>query len=231
MISNIRNILVGLLIVTGFVKCQYSEIDYEIQIINEIFQELTEKMYVFKVFPPPPPPPPPILNRSDSTVGYDTMVYQTYLDNYKAQIEKLKADTQNIVLAINDSLFAYQDNNLEYIKRSLPSENYLEALNSIVNINKKSVSIDLIDFKNTGKYKLRFLSLFPKGFDIWKEDYDFVFGGVMHISRIYLNSNKDYGIFYCSFSCGGECGHGDIICIKRENNKWTIEKTIVIWIS
>ncbi len=225
-----NKIFLGLFIFIEMISCQSSEIENEIQSINEIFIELTDSMYIYKIYPPPPPPPLS-LNERNNIMNFDSVKYQFLLDKYKEQLQKIKNNTQKIVLAVNDSLFFFNINDFDYIENELPSPEYLNVLNSFKNNPKKNVPINLDEIINTGKYRLKYLSEFPKGFNIWKKEYDFIFGGVIHISRIYFNKNKNIGIFYYSFSCGGECGHGDIVCIRKDNDKWVIDKIIRLWIS
>lgn len=225
----IKFFVLGLIFV--LLSCQNSEIDYELRVLNDIFIELTGNMYVSKTYPMPPPPPPPILNDNDSIIGYDTTMHNAYMAEYRKELNNLKIDTQNVVLAIFDSLFAYYGNDLKYIKEQLPSDKYLDALNSIENSEKNSVLIDLKDLKKTGVFKLKYASEFPPGRDVWEKKYDFSFSGILYISRIYFDKEKNYGIFNCSFSCGGLCGQGNLICIRKLNGKWIIEKTIGLWIS
>jgi hypothetical protein len=224
-------ILFGSLFIIIFQSCKFDNGDNEIELLDDIFLELTSIMHVIKTYPPPPPPPAPILDSNDSIIGYDTIEYQLLINKYKIELEKIEIDTQNIVLAISDSLFQYHDEDIEHIKKELPSSEYFEALNSISDSSMKNLWLDIKNIHKTGNYQLRYLSEFPKRIDIWTTDYSFNLAGIMSISRIYFDSERQFGIFYCSYNCGGLCGSGNIICTKKVNGKWKIEKTISRWIS
>ena len=227
---HIRYLITGIFVISGLAVNQVTDSDYETQLLNEIFIELTEKLQIGKILSPPPPSP--IFDNNHKIVGYDSTNYLVDLKKYKEDIRNSKLDTSKYILAINDSLFSYSDDQFDLIRNNLPSGKYIDAWNSFRENKKKSTWIDLNKFNNTGKFRLFLISDLLKGNDIWeKMALDSKISGIIHISRIHFSKNKNYGIFYCSITCGRLCGHGYAICIERINDQWKIEKTIELWIS
>lgn len=55
--------------------------------------------------------------------------------------------------------------------------------------------------------------------------------GTFNISRVSFNKSFTTGYFYVSVYCGGECGWGDLIKIKKKKGNWVIVDYLVSWIS
>jgi hypothetical protein len=66
---------------------------------------------------------------------------------------------------------------------------------------------------------------------IWKKKYDFYFSGTTSLSRIQFDSTKSFGILHSGMGCGKLCGSGVRVFIRKEKNKWIIDKIIVTEIS
>ena len=226
--------LLTIFIIVGFFSCSNQVNRNDELIINEIFNELTVKMHLhndvsLNLFPPPPPPP--IDYKNDSLKRVDSISYQESIEEYLKIIEEQKFDGNKTVLSIGDSLISYNEADLDYIKQNLPSKNYFSAFESLRSSTLKSKQIDLKYISKTGNFELRYLSTFYPLKDFWDIEREYKFSGFLQFSRIYLDEKAQHGIFYCSYSCGRLCGHGDYVFIKKFNGKWIIEKTLGVWIS
>lgn len=224
--------IIIIIIITGFFSCSKRETDEKI--LNDIFQDLTVEMYLHNdvssnLFPPPPLPP--IDYENDSLRQVDSIFYQKAIDRYENQLKEQKLKGNNVVLAIGDSLILYSKQDLEYLKQELPSPNYLEAFKALKEKAYKPKRIDLNAISETGNFELRYLSTFYPLKDFWETERNYKFSGFIQFSKIYLDEKSQHGIFYCSYSCGHLCGHGDFVLIRKINGKWIIEKTIEVWIS
>lgn len=139
-----------------------------------------------------------------------------------------------LVIAVFDTLFTCYnlDLNIENIEKQLPELSYIDALNALKDSSIVSQPLNLSELESKKNIKLKYYSEFPKGFKIWKrENYDFLFSGVLRMSRIYFDKKKQVGLFYCSYACGRLCGEEAIICIRKISNRWSIEKTILLSVS
>jgi len=218
-----KKYFIGVILLIGLQSCKTDNVeDYELKVLDEIFNDLIYKMGVASWFIPPPPP-------SIIDLHGDTVAYQRNIDDYTKQIKKWGKDT-TIVIAVTDTLFTcYKDN---YLERQIFTEyGYNEAYKAMTDSLITSRPLDLSKIKNREKIILKYHSEFPKGTQIWKKDYDFFLSGVLTISRIYFDSSRQFGLFYCSFMCGSLCGDGVIVCIHKINDKWAIEKIINLWVS
>ncbi|MDL2315274.1 hypothetical protein LJC16_03340 [Bacteroidales bacterium OttesenSCG-928-C19] len=174
-------------------------------------------------------PPPSCPQLED--LNYDTSLYLDVLSNYKNDLEKHLNDTLEVFIAIYDSLFTYDFDDIKYVQLS---KEYNTILESIAENPKKSVWIDINKIENTGRYRLLHLSSFSNSFentDMWHQEYDFDFRGAIYISRIYFDLEEQYGLFYFSYIRGKNSGDGGVICIKKENDKWLIDNYIGLWVS
>jgi hypothetical protein len=55
--------------------------------------------------------------------------------------------------------------------------------------------------------------------------------GAVNLSKVFLNKKKDEGVLSCQFHCGGLCGKGYVLKIKKFGNHWKIIDRKMTWIS
>ena len=206
-----------MLLLIGVQSCRTDRTDgYEMKVFNEIFDDLVEVMGALSSFEIPPPPMPFLDN--NNPIAYDTVGY----------------DKTTFVIAVFDTLFTCCNLNLdvEYIGKQLIEPGYTEAFNSMNKQSIQSRPLDLSEIENRKRFILKYTSEFPEGFKIWeRENYNFLFSGILRMSRIYFDKEKRVGLFYCSYACGRLCGEETIICIRKVNKKWIIEKEISLGVS
>ena len=217
-----------IMLLVGLQSCRTENIDSsEIKVFNDIFDNLVEEMGgldLLKV-----PPPPILFLDNNNAIGYDTVVYNKTVDGIEEENRKMKDTT--LVIAVFDTLFTcYKlDLNKENIEQQLPELSYMDAFIALKDSSIISHPLNLSEIESKNSIKLKYYSDFPKGFKIWeRENYDFLFSGVLRMSRIYFDEKKQVGLFYCSYACGRLCGEEAIICIRKMNEKWTIDKTILL---
>ncbi len=91
-----------------------------------------------------------------------------------------------------------------------------------------------IDFEKIKSEKFIFkqLSEIPEDEEYrkWSEKYP-KFAGVMSFSKIHFDDKNENGELDVSYSCGGRCGLGYKVLIKKEKQKWVIVKVEQTWIS
>jgi hypothetical protein len=110
-----------------------------------------------------------------------------------------------------------------------------DTLNLIIAIENKGLLNEKTNLSkyNNSKFIFRHLSEHPRGKDFeyaeWKTENKFA--GVMSFSRIKFDAKKESGILDVSYRCGGKCGLGYSVYIKKVKNKWIIVKVEETWIS
>ena len=55
--------------------------------------------------------------------------------------------------------------------------------------------------------------------------------GIIELSKIFLNKEKNEGALSCSYQCGEPCGKGYVFHIKKIENHWKIIDFEILWLS
>ena len=194
--------------------------------MNEIFTELVDS--IFKDIRTLKIPPPYLENGiSDSLRNVRIKKYNIALAENEKKNTEIKNDTSRIVIAIYDTIE----------KQSVSDGNELIKYNNIEYLfnpktKKIEYKIDISKIKKSDKYIFKYRSDFPKGRDIWRNEYPFYLGGVVSFSRIMFDNDKNYGVLIGGISYGILNGVGYRIYIKKDmSGKWIIEKKKGISIS
>lgn len=199
----------------------------EQKIIEDIFPELFKQTFQdFRKIPTPPPPP---ANDSKEELEKMDKAFEKSKEDHKIFLDTTKFAPLYVI--VNDSAWGIPKSEL---KRMFEKDN--ENIKFIdTTVFKKSFKIDLRSI-NLGKdYVLKYKSDFSQNIGElikddalkhpWKEEKQLQqFSGMLSLSRIYFNKEHNYGFLNVSFSCGKLCGCGYIVFVKKENNKWTIDK-------
>jgi hypothetical protein len=56
-------------------------------------------------------------------------------------------------------------------------------------------------------------------------------GGVWTFSRPGYNSSRNEAVLYVSHACGSLCGTGHLYFLTEQNNQWTVQNRLMLWIS
>ena len=76
-------------------------------------------------------------------------------------------------------------------------------------------------------------SFFKKGGGSWPAYYKQYPGsqGVLEFSRVGFNADGTQALFYYGNTCGGLCGGGGYVVMKKRSGRWVIGKEIEMWVS
>lgn len=163
--------------------------------------------------------------RTDSTKA--TNEEKKALSEWKKRYLEIKNDTSKIIVAFESKIkFNNEDLREDFEKHFKGAK--LQKLKKEDSLEYK---IDIEKIKLKGKFKLMDLSKFPEKDKIWETKYNFNFSGVAYFRKIQFDTTKKYGILDGGFYCGGKCGQGFRIYIKKENGKWKVDKINGTWIS
>lgn len=203
-----------------------SDLEFEQSVVYEIFPALMDSLH-FDLRLTPPPLPRPIFNEKGEIIGTDTTGIAIALTEYQKRKAELKADSVKLVIAINDSVYS-----LEKRERNQLLKHFVEYNLKLDSTDLSAeYKIDLNKLQADKKLRFKYLSEFPKGSAIWKKEYDFHLSSTTGLSRIQFDSTKSFGILRSGMSCGKLCGSGVRVFIRKENNKWIIDRIIVTEIS
>jgi hypothetical protein len=67
----------------------------------------------------------------------------------------------------------------------------------------------------------------------WKEFYEKYPSspGIISLSRVGFNSDKDQAIVYVANVCGGLCGKGYYLSLVKSGEGWKVQKEMLLWVS
>ncbi|TDW50149.1 hypothetical protein EV144_102584 [Flavobacterium sp. 270] len=187
----------------GCKKKEVSESDFEKNVINNVFIEIVDSIYMDRRTVLPPPPPPRL---DPKTNERDTIAHKEILKKYWHEQDSIKKDKNRILIAVYDFI---ENNKI------------------------KDDKFDLTPFKKNKKYDFQYMSKFPEErfWDI-NDKKSSLPVGTISISKIHFNKTKTSGTLKASASCGGgRCGRGFEITIKNRSGEWHISKIIDTWVS
>lgn len=177
--------------------------EFEQNIFDKLFITIVDSTYTDqRLYTCFPEQGKPIYDKNGKWIGLDSVGQHKRDLECEVKRAALEKDTLNLVIAIEN-----------------------EGL-----INEKT---DLSKYK-TSKFIFRHLSEHPRGKDLeysdWKNE-NIKFAGVMSFSSIKFDKKRESGSLNVSYSCGGKCGLGYSVMIKKVNGKWIIAKVEKTWIS
>ena len=78
-------------------------------------------------------------------------------------------------------------------------------------------------------------SIFPEDASVypWTDFYKRFPGstGLVSLSKIGFNDDHTQALVYVANVCGGLCGSGDFVVLKKVHGRWVVERTDQIWVS
>jgi hypothetical protein len=124
-------------------------------------------------------------------------------------------------------------------QRNIDHESKLEALKKdttdlIIAIGKGGIinNKTALEPYNSRKFIFKHLSELPRDIEYynWKAKYA-KFAGVLVFTNIKFDVSRESGFLEVGYYCGGRCGLGYKVTIKKMGNKWVIIKVEDTWIS
>jgi hypothetical protein len=195
-------IILVLLSLFGCKKKEVSESDFGKDVLNSVFLEIVDSIYMDRrTMYPPPMPPIDFKTNNEDTIGYHDK-----LKRYQIEQDSIKKDKHRILIGVHDFVVSNGINDSKF--DLTPFKN-----------NKK------FDFQYASKFpEERFWDVNDKnsGMPV----------GTIQISNIRFNKTKTSGTLSASASCGGgKCGQGFEITIENKAGEWYITKIINTWVS
>ena len=195
-------IILILLSFFGCKKKEISESDFEKDVLNNVFLEIVDSIYMDRrtILPPPPPKFNFKTNKAD-TIGHSAEVKK-----YWREQDSIKNDKNRILIGVYDFVVSNGINDSRF--DLTPFKN-----------NKK------FDFQYTSKFPEERL------WDINDKKSKMPVGTIA-VHKIHFNKTKTSGTLDASASCGGgKCGRGFTITIENKSGKWHILKIVQTWVS
>jgi hypothetical protein len=234
MIKPVQLLFALTLILFSGCKRQLSDLEFEKNVMTEIFPNLVDSICFDSraILSPPPLLGKVIYDKDGNYAGRDTTIVtveqrQKLIEWKKRQIA-IENDTAKIIVAFDPVI----KRNTTDVEEDF--ENHFEG-EKIFNPKKETDSTYVLDFESIklkNRIKLKNISEFPKDkHAFWKTKYNFNFSGVVYFSGIQFDQNKKFGILDAGFMCARLFGNGFRIYIKKMNDKWIIDSIEETWIS
>ena len=220
-----RKIYFVLFLVSGIIltSCNNKEKDlqFEKEVFYEVYPALIDSVWVNAVLTYVPPAPP----------GIDPSEYKLNRRNesnkrFNKELAEFKQKKFPVDLVFFDEVII-RDHSKEL------QEHFKDAV-----ISKDNVT-DTLEYKLDKKkldaytaFHLKYVSRIPRGNDrIFYNECCYSVRGIIILSRIQFDDEKKYGVLTAGIECGGMCGYGYLIYIKKVNNKWVVDKIEDGWIA
>jgi len=202
-----------------------SELEFEKNVMLEIYPNLIDSIWIYKR----------ITNTfrnekfdtNNKFIGYQPKDEKKLKEIYNKELNVIKKDSAKIFVVIIDKILKTNPNSKIELQRHF--KNAILDTNS--SIDTLEYSINQKDISSIKNLKVKFISKFKINERVWENNYRYSIYGVVDFSRIQFDTEKKYGILTSSVICGGLCGTGFRIFIKKIKNKWIVEKVEEAWIS
>ena len=192
----------------------------------------------------------------DATVGPDTMWSKHLLvppfflppdgeeskenrieyENYSKSIDslKMKLDTAELYVFINDSLVKFPDERIRI--KSMTQSHSFKANFYEIDTTFRPLLIKLIDSSVSRHLDIARLKSKYNYIVDYKSNQDkypatLIRIGKVMISNPVFNNDKTMACIYSEIICGGECGGGSVIFLRKIKGEWKIEGQRELWVS
>lgn len=172
---------------------------------------------------------------ADANEIYRLLVQKEFIFNDEIKLIVLRAETTGCPMYEDESV--RQEWNIsrpfhEMLKESMPEadpqtlDNYLAANKGskplrVANLGINYVLVKDSDLPDDGleRFWTRFYKKYPNS------------SGIVFFSDVGFNAQHDQAFLYAGKTCGGLCGEGEYVLLRKINGKWEIQKEDPLWVS
>lgn len=202
-----------------------SELEFEKSVMLEIFPNLIDSLWVHNSSVNTLPFVK--LDKRGKVIGLEEQSKSDIRKNHKNLLDEIKRKNAKLFAVVCDTIYPVDTNEINEFKK-----HYNDAIfPKSKEITTLKYPFDKEKFNAFENIKIKFIAEFNMLERPWDTNDKYNFYGAVSFSRILFDTNKKYGILTSSIICGGLCGHGYQIFIKKVKNKWIIEKVEETWIS
>ncbi|WP_157472564.1 hypothetical protein [Flavobacterium aquidurense] len=210
----------------GCKKKEMPESNFEKDVLNSVFVEIVDSIYMDRrVILPPPTPRIDFKTNKEDTIGF-----HKELKEYWRNRDSIKKDTTRILLGVYDKVTKISSLETEMIQKEIDLSGY--KYDTIKEA--EEYTFNLTPFKNNKKFHFEKSSkyLHEKDWDLNDVSNSVIPVGAVFMSRIQFDKTKTKGILTAGASCGGgKCGRGFLVIIENKAGKWKVNKIIHTWVS
>ena len=169
---------------------------------------------------------------TDANEIYRVLIHEQLTSKRPVKFVVLWAETTTYNMVVDDSQpeWKHPEAFHNMVKAAMPEaesqtlENYLLRNTSPEQLKVWNLDIDYAlitesEFPDDGKFWLRFSERFPN------------YSRLISFSNVGFNNQHDQALVYVTQACGGLCGGGGYVLLKKINGKWEIQNEQTLWIS
>ncbi|MFL9831331.1 hypothetical protein ABS764_10780 [Flavobacterium sp. ST-87] len=233
----IKNIVWSFILLFSVLGCETKKEEFELEktVFTQILPSLVDSICVDSRLVQPPPMLGEYVTDKNGHVFVDSTKSTNEQKVRYAKWEKLKLkaqqDTSSVFIAFDPLLKkAVYHLNKKLLKKYPISDFSLKGKDTI-----DSFVLDFDRIRLNSRFKLKniseFLNTDKHNYLLFEYKYDFIFSGILYVSRIQFDKERKKGVLEASFDYCGRCGRGYYIYIKNVNGIWIIEKLENTWVS
>lgn len=214
----------------AFSNCEKpkSQIEIEKKVFAEVFPAIIDSIYIdSRLYSHIPPFPKRIYDKNGNFLKEDTTGLSLKIKKHKLEEKQIKSNTINTKIAIDTILTPIKER--QYINSQKVFKGIkLHAFDTI-----QKIKLDLNLLKHNKSERVISTSELPEVHidDIFQKNKSLKLTGIYSFSRIVFDKTYNYGVLEAGYYCGGKCGQGFLVYIKKVENKWTVFNIEPTWIA
>ena len=170
----------------------------------------------------------------DANEIYRVLIQRQFTFNDEPRLIVIRAETTGCRMYEDESVNVDWEHRTfpEMLKETMPEasqetlDNYLEANKSPKPLRVANVGINYMLVRDSdlphdefGQFWSKFYKKFPNA------------SGLLFFSEVGFNNRHDQAFVYAGRTCGGLCGSGEYVLLRKVNGKWEIQKEQGLWVS
>ncbi|NQX96827.1 MAG: hypothetical protein HRT73_02970 [Flavobacteriales bacterium] len=201
----------------------------EEDILGNILPELIDSLNISRVniFPPPPPP---IYDLDSNLIGVDSVAAKSILEKYEQDLQRIDSVDSRLLLGVVDSCLTINWKDLEdrnYYDDNICRDIVLHNQKQVV-VAKQLVLNEIME--PLGVQLMSILELNENYGDLRKIQKRKL-AGTIHMSKIYFDEEKEYGLIAFETQPFYNNGAGYYILIERNHKNWNVKRIYQNWIN
>lgn len=205
--------------------CNCGSTDERLRAYNDVINELVERRF-YNFY----------LGKDEERVFKAYVAKPADTAKLRAEIiglqNEIYGDTSRFCTLYLDTILRPGFENLKYYETD--TGEYSTQFTNIISLisNNKQAIIDSLNERQT-KYSSANFSLCSSKMvaigDAYKKSSNCIIGKIS-LSKLFLNEERNKGVLYYEFRCGGLCGKGELLLIEKSNGRWHIYRSLRSWI-
>jgi hypothetical protein len=207
--------------------CDKSDNDVELQndVVRDVFMQIIDSVHIDRrVYTLFPENGKSIYDKNGKWLGFDSTSQNLRNKEWEQKKAKILQDTSKLVIGFDRLNFYTKDTDYLHFYRHFKN---LEKGGMIYKNDARIFPIDLSQFVNSTKFNFKN----REEYKICETKNPSQIGSIISFSNAYFDISRKFGFINTGVTCGGDCGRGYIIFIKKIDKKWVIDKIELTWIS